>query len=194
MRHIKRVLIISVLIGLPIASHATDVAPKTRAQVRAELIAAELSGQLPYSKVHYPDPQPNPAVVYVARKAASDTSYGSSISGESAEGAGSVGTGLAAKRPTVTASAQSASDSLVTIKNFMFSPMVTTIKAGTTITWKNLDAEPHTIVSDEGIDTGFFHSYALDQGETFSYKFDKPGVYKVFSGTHPDMKETITVQ
>jgi Domain of unknown function (DUF4148) len=102
MRHIKRVLIISVLIGLPIASHATDVvAPKTRAQVRAELLAAELSGQLPYSQAHYPDPQPNPAVVYVARKAASDTSYGSSISGESAEGAGSVGTGLAAKRPTV---------------------------------------------------------------------------------------------
>jgi Domain of unknown function (DUF4148) len=73
MRHIKRVLIISVLIGLPIASHATDVAPKTRAQVRAELIAAELSGQIPYSQAHYPDPQPDPASVYVARKAVSDT-------------------------------------------------------------------------------------------------------------------------
>jgi Domain of unknown function (DUF4148) len=101
MRHIKKVLIISVLIGLPIASHATDVAPKTRAQVRAELIAAELSGQIPYSKARYPDPQPDPALVYVARKAVSDTSYGSSTYGESAEGASSVGTGLAAKRPTV---------------------------------------------------------------------------------------------
>jgi Domain of unknown function (DUF4148) len=101
MRHIKRVLIISVLIGLPIASHATDVAPKTRAQVRAELIAAELSGQIPYSQAHYPDPQPDPASVYVARKAVSDTSYGSSTSGESAAGASSVGTGLAAKRPKV---------------------------------------------------------------------------------------------
>jgi hypothetical protein len=100
MRHIKKVLIMFVLIGLPIASYATDVAPKTRVQVRAELIAAELSGQVPYSKVHYPDPHPDPAVAYVARKAASDTSYGSPTSGESAEGAGSVGKGLAAKRPT----------------------------------------------------------------------------------------------
>jgi Domain of unknown function (DUF4148) len=100
MRHIKKVIILSALIGLPIASHAVDVAPKTRAQVDAELIAAELSGQFPYSKVHYPDPRADPAVVYVARKATSDTSYGSSPSGDSAEGAGSVGTGLAAKRPT----------------------------------------------------------------------------------------------
>lgn len=101
---------------------------------------------------------------------------------------------LVASGATVTASAQSASDSLVTIKNFMFSPMTITIKAGTTITWKNLDAQPHTIVDDKGIDTGFFHSYDLDQNETFSYKFDKPGVYKVFCGIHPYMKETITVQ
>jgi Domain of unknown function (DUF4148) len=98
MRNIKKILIIPVLIGLPFASHATDVAPKTRAQVRAELIAAELSGQFPYSKVSYPDKQPDPALVYAAQKAASDTSYGSSISGESAEGAGSVDSG---KRPTV---------------------------------------------------------------------------------------------
>jgi hypothetical protein len=98
MRRIKKILIMSLLAGLPIASHATDVVPKTRAQVRAELIAAELSGQYPYSRVHYPDPQPDPALVYVARKAAGDTSYGSSISGESAVGVGSVGR-QAANRP-----------------------------------------------------------------------------------------------
>jgi len=86
-------------------------------------------------------------------------------------------------------------DSLVTIKNIMFSPMATTIKAGTTITWKNLDAEPHTTVNDAGVfDAGLFHSYALDKDETFTYKFDKPGVYKVFCRIHPYMKETITVQ
>jgi Domain of unknown function (DUF4148) len=101
MRHIRKVLIMSLLTGLPIASHATDVVPKARAQVRAELIAAELSGQYPYSRVHYPDPQPDPALVYVARKAARDTSYGSSISGESAEGVGSVEKGQAANRPKV---------------------------------------------------------------------------------------------
>ena len=69
----------------------------------------------------------------------------------------------------------------------MFSPMATTIKAGTTITWKNFN--------DAGVfDAGLFHSYALDKDETFTYKFDKPGVYKVFCRIHPYMKETITVQ
>ena len=78
----------------------------------------------------------------------------------------------------------------VVIKNFMFMPMSTTVKAGTTVTWKNLDGEPHTVVNDAGV----FHSAALDQNDTYQYKFDKPGVYKVFCGIHPNMKETITVE
>ena len=86
-----------------------------------------------------------------------------------------------------TANAQQAN--AVVIKNFMFSPMSLTVKAGSTVTWKNLDGEPHTVVNDAGI----FHSAALDQNDTYQYKFDKPGVYKVFCGIHPNMKETITV-
>ncbi len=79
---------------------------------------------------------------------------------------------------------------LVIVKNFMFSPMSLTIKAGSTVTWKNLDDEPHTVVDDAGV----FHSSALDRNDTYSFKFDKPGVYKIFCGIHPNMKETITVQ
>ena len=86
--------------------------------------------------------------------------------------------------------AHAESPGAVTIKNFMFSPMDITIKAGSTVTWKNLDGEPHTVVNDAGM----FHSAALDQNDTYQYKFDKPGVYKVFCGIHPNMKETITVQ
>lgn len=78
----------------------------------------------------------------------------------------------------------------VVIKNFMFSPMALTIKAGSTVTWKNLDGEPHTVVNDAGL----FRSAALDQNDTYQFKFDKPGVYKIFCGIHPTMKETITVQ
>jgi plastocyanin len=86
--------------------------------------------------------------------------------------------------------AQAQASNAVVIKNFMFSPMSLSIKAGSTVTWKNLDGEPHTVVNDAGI----FHSAALDQNDTFQFKFDKPGVYKVFCGIHPTMKETITVQ
>jgi plastocyanin len=78
----------------------------------------------------------------------------------------------------------------VVIRNFMFNPMTLVVRAGETVTWKNLDGEPHTVVSDAGL----FRSAALDQNDTFTFKFDKPGVYKVFCGIHPAMKETITVQ
>ncbi len=86
--------------------------------------------------------------------------------------------------------ARAETSNAVVIKNFMFAPMDLTIKAGSTVTWKNLDGEPHTVVNDAGV----FRSAALDQNDTYAYKFDKPGVYKVFCGIHPNMKETITVQ
>ena len=86
--------------------------------------------------------------------------------------------------------AQAEESNAVVIKNFMFSPMAVTVKAGTTVTWKNLDGEPHTVVND----TGLFRSAALDQNDTFQFKFDKPGVYKVFCAIHPYMKQTITVK
>lgn len=86
--------------------------------------------------------------------------------------------------------AQTAQPNTVIIKNFMFEPMALTIKAGSAVTWKNLDGEPHSVVNDAGV----FHSSALDQNDTYSFKFDKPGVYQVFCGIHPFMKATITVQ
>jgi len=86
--------------------------------------------------------------------------------------------------------AQAQATNAVVIKNFMFSPMSLTVKAGSTVTWKNLDDEPHTVVDDAGV----FHSSALDRDDTYSFKFDKPGVYKIFCGIHPYMKATITVQ
>ena len=86
--------------------------------------------------------------------------------------------------------AQAQETNVVVVKNFMFSPMSLTIKAGSTVTWKNLDGEPHTIVNDAGL----FRSSALDQNDTYKFRFDKPGVYKIFCGIHPNMKATITVQ
>jgi len=88
------------------------------------------------------------------------------------------------------APAQAEDAPVVSIKEFMFMPMSTTIKAGSTVTWKNLDDEAHSIVAEGGL----FRSDLLDRNGTFSYKFDKPGVYKVLCGLHPFMKETITVE
>jgi plastocyanin len=86
--------------------------------------------------------------------------------------------------------AQAQTPNVVVIHNFMFSPMEMTVKAGSTVTWKNLDGEPHTVVNDAGL----FRSSALDQNDSFQFKFDRPGVYKILCGIHPNMRETITVE
>jgi plastocyanin len=97
---------------------------------------------------------------------------------------------LVAASTCLFSAAQAQEPNVVVLKNFMFAPMSMTVKAGSTVTWKNLDGEPHTVVNDSGL----FRSNALDQNDTFKFKFDKPGVYKIFCGIHPNMKETITVQ
>ena len=83
-----------------------------------------------------------------------------------------------------------AADAMVVLKNFDFSPMDVTVTPGSTVTWKNMDGEPHTVVSADGL----FRSPALDQGDTYQFKFDKPGVYKYICSIHPKMRATITVK
>ena len=83
-----------------------------------------------------------------------------------------------------------ADDANVVMKNFDFAPMAITVKAGTTVTWKNLDGEPHTVVSVDGL----FRSGALDQNDIYSFKFDKPGTYKYLCSIHLKMMAVITVK
>jgi hypothetical protein len=70
MNRLNKALIVASFVVLPLVGHAADNAPLTRAQVRAELIAAEQNGTYPTSKVHYPEPGWDPSAVYVANKAA----------------------------------------------------------------------------------------------------------------------------
>jgi len=78
----------------------------------------------------------------------------------------------------------------IVVKEFMFAPTPVTIKAGSTVTWTNMDDEPHTAVSD----TGLFKSGGMDTNESFSFKFDKPGTYHYTCSIHPRMVGTIIVQ
>jgi plastocyanin len=86
--------------------------------------------------------------------------------------------------------AAGASDVAVLIKNFDYSPMDLSIAPGTTVVWKNLDGEPHTIASVDGM----FRSPALDQNDSYSFTFNHPGVFKYICSIHPKMKATITVR
>ena len=78
----------------------------------------------------------------------------------------------------------------VSAKSFMFTPASITVKAGTTVTWVNLDDEPHTIFSDAGL----FRSSALDTQERFSFKFEKAGTYHYLCTIHPRMLGTVVVE
>ncbi|WP_084688287.1 DUF4148 domain-containing protein [Paraburkholderia oxyphila] len=77
--------------SLPLVSHAQPATTQTtRAQVRAELIAAEQAGQYPRSRLYYPDAAPNAAVEYVADRDAARTAnqgaYGFPGAGRSESG------------------------------------------------------------------------------------------------------------
>jgi len=39
------------------------------------------------------------------------------------------------------------------------------------VTWKNLDPESHTVTSVDGV----FRSGGIDQGESFTFRFTRPG-------------------
>jgi plastocyanin len=87
-------------------------------------------------------------------------------------------------------SAEPADPTKILVRDFMFSPTPLTIKAGSTVTWTNMDDEPHTAVSD----TGLFKSGGMDTNDSFSFKFDKPGTYHYTCTIHPRMTGTIIVQ
>jgi plastocyanin len=77
----------------------------------------------------------------------------------------------------------------VTIDNFTFAPAELTVKVGTTVTWKNHDDIPHTVVS-----AGKFRSKALDTDDSFSFTFTSAGDYKYFCSLHPHMTGMIKVE
>ena len=77
----------------------------------------------------------------------------------------------------------------VSIDNFSFTPAMTSVAAGTTISWMNHDDIPHNVVSTEQK----FKSPVLDTGEQFSHRFDAPGTYTYFCSIHPKMTGQIVV-
>lgn len=93
--------------------------------------------------------------------------------------------------PIVAANTPPASPAAVEVKidNFNFG-MALTVAVGTTVTWKNGDDIPHTVVSTDGV----FKSKVLDTDEMFSYTFSKPGTFTYFCSLHPKMIAKVVVQ
>jgi plastocyanin len=82
-----------------------------------------------------------------------------------------------------------AADTEVNIDNFAFTPKELTVKAGTTIVFRNRDDIPHSVVGANGE----FHSKALDTDDSFSFTFAEAGTYAYSCGLHPRMQGKIVV-
>ena len=79
---------------------------------------------------------------------------------------------------------------MVRVDNFTFAPSNLTVKAGTTVTWRNEDDIPHTIASSARL----FKSKALDTDDSFSFTFQEAGSYEYFCSLHPHMTGKIVVE
>ena len=77
----------------------------------------------------------------------------------------------------------------VMIQNFAFQPKDITVKAGTKVTWTNMDTAPHTATASDGsFDTG-----NLTTGQSASVTFTKAGDYAYFCAVHPRMTAMVHV-
>jgi plastocyanin len=84
------------------------------------------------------------------------------------------------------ASAKPSLAASVTIKNYSFLPHVLRVRAGTTVTWTNLDTNVgHTVTSGTHTDARRWRSSGLIfGGQRFSVTFHTPGTYPYFCMPH----------
>lgn len=77
-----------------------------------------------------------------------------------------------------------------------YTPLNLEIPVGTTVTWVNEDAVPHTVQSQdsEGNIIGLFNSDLIYTGERFSFTFEEDGVYNYYCSLHPWRVGLVTVR
>lgn len=112
---------------------------------------------------------------------------------------GGSGTTSTSSTPAATATQAGNTSTVMIITDssgaFAFSPASLTIKAGTTVIWKNVTTVGHTVTSDDGksFDSGSANPIAAQSG-TFSFTFNTPGTFAYHCSIHPFMKATVIVQ
>ncbi|HEV3433556.1 MAG TPA: plastocyanin/azurin family copper-binding protein, partial [Nitrososphaera sp.] len=75
-----------------------------------------------------------------------------------------------------------------------YSPNPVQVSMGTTVTWTNDDAQPHTATSGQNsTPDGRFDSGIMAPGATFDFTFTEAGEYPYFCLLHPNMVGTVSV-
>ena len=77
----------------------------------------------------------------------------------------------------------------VGIGDNFFDPPDAAVEPGTTITWTNNGARPHTVTADDGS----FDSGVLNPGDSYTVAFDGQGIVTYHCTIHPEMRGSVTV-
>ena len=80
----------------------------------------------------------------------------------------------------------------ITIQDCVFSPTVTSVPVGSTVTWTNRSFQPHEIVGSN-LTWGAHEKLVKESGGSIGWTFDKPGVYAYTCMIHPGMSGAIVV-
>ncbi|WP_337863121.1 plastocyanin/azurin family copper-binding protein [Nitrososphaera sp.] len=76
-----------------------------------------------------------------------------------------------------------------------YAPNPIKVKAGETVTWKNVDSAAHTVSSGTASKpTKDFDSKIMGPKKEFSFKFDKKGTYDYYCQLHPTMVGKVVVE
>ena len=81
-----------------------------------------------------------------------------------------------------------------TLTTDAYQPNPVQVSVGSTVTWTNNDAQPHTATSGENATPdGRFDSSILAPSATFDHTFTEAGEYPYFCMLHPNMVGTVSV-
>lgn len=94
-----------------------------------------------------------------------------------------------ASAATTTRSSAPGAAHTIKIQNFAYHAPTVTVKVGTRVTWTNFDSSNHTVTADNNS----FDLGNLNQGQSKSMVFTKPGTYPYHCTYHPFMHGTVIV-
>ena len=142
----------------------------------------------------------------VASSIAISTPHYANAQGVTGQGSGNAtnatmtGTGNATNATATGASGGNASTSVSivpgssTLTDTAYQPNPIQVSVGTTVTWTNNDAQPHTVNSGENaMPSGLFDSPIMPPVGTFEYTFTEAGEFPYFCILHPNMVGTVSV-
>jgi len=119
---------------------------------------------------------------------------GSDYSGSDSTPAGTAGevetvSPLAEGEDETAPSGEAVRSAKVEIVDFAYSPQTVTVAAGGKVTWRNEDADDHTVTLDDGS----FDSGDIAEGKLKSESFKSPGSFAYHCEIHPEMTGTVEV-